>query len=232
MIKKALITIVAFAYAQFALGQEITFQNQKFESHGVTSSVITLNGQKVLKVERDLKSLPFDLNNLSKTVDEPTYVKLKDVDLENGVIEVKMLAQVQKPSPFEGAQGFIGVAFRISPRDSAYESIYLRPKAGSSNNQFFRNHSVQYYAYPNYKFDKLRNEPNSSYETYADIGLDEWIDMRIEVVGDKATLYINGQKRPSFIVGKMKGNTKHGEVALWVDIGTIGYFKDLKIIKQ
>ncbi|HVS92527.1 MAG TPA: hypothetical protein VHE59_10865 [Mucilaginibacter sp.] len=232
MIKKLVIAITAFASAQFTCAQEIIFQNQKFEPHGVTASVVTLNGRQALKVERDLKTLPFDVNNLSKTVDEPTYVRLKDIDFENGVIEVKVFSQVQNPSPFEGAQGFIGIAFRISPRDSAYESIYLRPKAGSSNNQFNRNHSVQYYAYPNYKFDKLRNEPNSSYETYADIGLDEWIDMRIEVTGNKATLYINGQKRPSFIVERMKGNTTHGEVALWVDIGTIGYFKDLKVTKR
>ena len=27
----------------------------------------------------------------------------------------------------------------------------------------------------------------------------------------------------------MKGNTTHGSVGLWVDIGTIGYFKKLKI---
>jgi hypothetical protein len=30
----------------------------------------------------------------------------------------------------------------------------------------------------------------------------------------------------------MKGKTTHGSIALWVDIGTIGYFKDLKITKK
>jgi hypothetical protein len=47
-----------------------------------------------------------------------------------------MLSQIQNPSPFKGAQGFIGIAFRIANNDTAYESIYLRPKVGRSDNQF------------------------------------------------------------------------------------------------
>jgi hypothetical protein len=230
--KKTIAILLLGISALSTSAQEITYQNQKFELHDVKASIVTLDGNPAIQVERDLQALPFDVKNLSGTVDEPTYVRLKDADIENGVIEVKMLSRIQNPSPFEQAQGFIGVAFRISANDSAYESIYLRPKAGSSGNQFSRNHSVQYYSYPNYKFDKLRNEPNSAYETYADVGLNEWIDIRIDIAGDKATLYVNGQKRPSFIVEKMKGHTTHGQVALWVDIGTIGYFKDLKITKQ
>jgi hypothetical protein len=30
----------------------------------------------------------------------------------------------------------------------------------------------------------------------------------------------------------MKGSIVTGSVGLWVDVGTAGYFKDLKIIKQ
>jgi hypothetical protein len=56
--------------------------------------------------------LPFDSNNLESTVDEPTYAKLTNLDFENGTIEVKMLSRIQEPSPFQFAQGFIGVAFR------------------------------------------------------------------------------------------------------------------------
>ena len=96
-----------------SLAQEIVFQNQKFEINAVKAEVVQLNGEQVLKVERDLKALPFDVKNLAATVDEPTYVKLKNVSLENGIIEVKMLSRVQNPSPFEAAQGFIGLAFRI-----------------------------------------------------------------------------------------------------------------------
>ncbi len=218
-------------YALCVFGQTLKWNSQEFELCNVKAALVHLNGEQVLKVERDLQALPFDVKNLAATVDEPTYVKLKNVNFTNGIIEVKVLSQIQNPSPFEGAQGFIGLAFRISEKDSAFESIYLRPKAGRSESQFGRNHTVQYYAYPNYKFDRLRREGNGEYETYADVGLNEWITLRIEVKGEKAELYINNQKYASFIVDKLKGSTTNGAIAMWVDIGTIGYFKDLKVTK-
>ena len=93
----------------------------------------------------------------------------------------------------------------------------------------FRNHTVQYFAYPHYKFQTLRKIAPEMYETSAPIGLNEWISIRIEVYGEKAELFVNDAKYSTLIVSKMKGSTKNGAIALWVDIGTIGYFKDLKI---
>jgi len=212
--------------------QTIQFQNQTFELKNVTGTVTKLHDENVLKIERDLKTLPFDVKNLGATVDEPTYAKLAEVDFENGTIEVMMLSRIQNPSPFEFAQGFIGVAFRINEDDSVYESIYLRPKVGRSDNQFARNKTVQYYAYPDYKFDKLRKEADGKYETTAPIDINEWIKMRIEVTGSKAHMFINDAKYSTFVVDKMKGKTNRGAIGLWVDIGTIGFFKDLKITKR
>jgi hypothetical protein len=224
--------LVSNLYAVGAFGQEILFQKQTFELKNVTASVVKLNGEEVLKVERDLEALPFDVNHLEATVDEPTYVKLANHDFGNGVIEVKMLSRIQDPSPFQFAQGFIGVAFRINDNDSEFESIYLRPRIGRSDNQLARNHTVQYYSYPDFKFDSLRKEAPGRYETTAPVDINEWITMRIEVSGQKTYMYINDAKYSTFVVDKMKGKTTHGSVALWVDIGTIGYFKDLKILKS
>ncbi|THU41187.1 hypothetical protein FAM09_03475 [Niastella caeni] len=229
MIKALNLVVLSTLCALTTWAQTITWKKQEFELKNVTASVMKVNGEEVLKVERDLKVLPFDEKKLAATVDEPTYVKLKNVVLENGTIEVKMLSRIQDPSPFEAARGFIGLAFWISEKDTAYESIYLRPKNGRAEDQFMRNHTVQYYSYPHYKFDRLRRESAGLYETYVDIGLNEWITFRIEIEGEKARLYINDQKHPSFIVNKMKGSMTRGAIALWVDIGTIGYFKDLKV---
>ncbi|MDX2247327.1 MAG: DinB family protein [Bacteroidia bacterium] len=210
-------------------GQKITWNNQEFEAKNVTASLTQLEGEEVLKVERDLNVLPFDAKNLEATVDEPTYVKLKDLSFDNGTIEVKMLSQIQNPSPFQGSQGFIGVAFRIDENDKAFESIYLRPKVGRSNNQMARNHTVQYYAYPDFKFETLRKLAPGKYETTAPVDINEWISMRIEVNGVKATMFINDAKYSTFVVDTLKGKTTAGAIGLWVDIGTIGYFKDLKV---
>ena len=213
--------------------QKLNLKKQTFELHNVTGSIITFEGKQVLKIERDLKALPFDVNNIEKTVDEPHYARLVGLeDFENGTIEVKMYSQIQDPPPYPGVAGFIGVYFRIKEDDSAFESIYLRPKVGRVNNQMFRNHAVQYISYPHAKFDTLRKSyPPGSYEGSAPIALNEWIKMRIEVNGETVEMFINDMKYSSFIVDKMLGRNKIGGVGLYVDIGTIGYFKGLKVTK-
>lgn len=207
---------------------------QSFELHNVTGEVIKFQGKKVLKIERDLNALPFDANNLEATVDEPHYARLVDLDdFENGTIEVKMYSQIQDPSLFPAAAGFIGIYFRISEADSAFESIYLRPKVGRINKQYARNHAVQYFSFPDYKFQTLRDKfPAGSYEGSAPVALNEWITMRIEVNGESAEMFINDLKYSSFVVDKMLGKNKRGSIGLYVDIGTIGYFRDLKVTKS
>jgi len=214
--------------------QKLNLKKQTFKLHNVTGSIIVFEGKEVLKIERDLKALPFDVNNIEATVDEPHYARLVGLeDFENGTIEVKMYSQIQDPPPYPGVAGFIGVFFRINEDDSAFESIYLRPKVGRVNNQMFRNHAVQYISYPHAKFDTLRKSfPPGSYEGSAPVALKEWIKMRIEVNGETAEMFINDLKYSSFIVNKMLGKNKIGGVGLYVDIGTIGYFKDLKVTKK
>ena len=232
MLKLLKITIPFLLLCVVSYGQKLTLGKQTFELKNVTGSIISFQGQKALKIERDLNALAFDVNRLESTVDEPTYAKLTDLEFENGTIEVKMYSQIQNPSPFQFAQGFIGVAFRIDANDKAFENIYLRPKVGRSDNQLFRNHTVQYYAYPNAKFETLRKTDPYKYEGSAPVNINEWITMRLEVNGETVEMFINDAKYSTFIVDKMKGTTKIGSIALWVDIGTIGYFKDLKVIQK
>jgi hypothetical protein len=231
-IQLILILVLSTLYVS-GQNQKLNLKKQTFKLHNVTGSVIVFEGKQVLKIERDLKALPFDANNLEKTVDEPHYARLVGLeDFENGTIEVKMYSQIQDPSPYPAAAGFIGVYFRIEEDDSAFESIYVRPKVGRVNNQLFRNHAVQYISYPHAKFDTLRKSyPPGSYEGSAPVALKEWIKMRIEVNGETAEMFINDLKYSSFIVDKMLGKNKIGGVGLYVDIGTIGYFKDLKVTK-
>ncbi|MDP3352114.1 MAG: DUF1080 domain-containing protein [Flavobacteriaceae bacterium] len=214
--------------------QRLKLGKQTFELHNVTGEIVKFQGKKVLKIERDLKALPFDANRLEATVDETHYARLLDLDdFESGTIEVKMYSQIQDPSPYPPAAGFIGVYFRIKEDDSAFESIYLRPKVGRINNQMARNHAVQYFSYPDYKFQTLRDKfPAGSYEGSAPVALNEWITMRIEVNGETAEMFINDMKYSSFIVNKMLGKNQKGYIGLYVDIATIGYFRDLKITKR
>ena len=76
--------------------KELKLKKQTFELHNVTGSIIKIQGKKVLKIERDLEAIPFDVNNIEATVDEPHYAHLVGLeDFEHGTIEVDMYSQLQ-----------------------------------------------------------------------------------------------------------------------------------------
>ncbi|RKS15699.1 hypothetical protein [Flavobacterium sp. 120] len=230
--KKALLLSTLILQITGLFAQKFIWDKHEFEAVNTKAEIVNMDGVQVLKVERDLIAFPFDEKNLDASTDGPTYVKLTNVAMENGTIEVKMLSRIMENSPFPAARGFIGVAYRVDQENKNFDAIYLRPSNGRADDQLRRNHTIQYFSYPGNTFSRLRKEANGLYETYADIGLNEWIDVRIEFQDEKAVLYINNQKSPSFIVTKMLGTSKTGSIALWVEIGTIGYFKDLKVTKK
>lgn len=213
--------IALFNSALFA--QNIKMSKENLEANQVLLSFVKMDGKDVVKVEAD---------TTIKGTDEATIVKLKGSDFQNGTIEVKVLSRLMKDAP-AFARGFIGIAFRIGEKNEKFESIYIRPTNGRADDQIRRNHSIQYFAFPNYRFDNLRKTEPEKYESYADMALNEWITMKIEVVGQKAKLFLNNNKQPSLIVNDLKlGNNNSGGIGLWIGNYTEGYFKDLKITKK
>ena len=220
---KILFVIAVTMFSINSSSQTISFDKSNLEANGAYMSIEKMNDKKVVKIVKDSTQTGADL---------PTFVKIKNVDFKDGTIEVKVLSQLLKNAP-ASARGFIGIAFHIDPPNSKFEGIYLRPTNGRAEDQLRRNHSIQYFSYPDYDFDRLRKEANGVYESYADMGLNEWITMRIEVQGKQAKLFLNDNKQPSLIVNDLKlGDNVSGAIGLWVDIGTEGYFKDLKITKN
>lgn len=203
--------------------QTIKVEASRFEPVNVSTSIEKIRGKEAVKVVKDPAVKEFD---------EPTFVKIKELDFKNGTIEVKVLSRLLKDAP-EFARGFIGVAFRIGENNTKFESIYLRPTNARADEQVRRNHAIQYFSYPDHKFDRLRKEAPEKYESYADMALDEWITMKIEVDGTVAKLYLNNNEQPSLIVNDLKmGTDESGAIGLWVDVGTEGFFTDLKVRKS
>jgi len=210
-------------FSMTSYSQAIKLESNKLEAVNVSMSIEKLMGKEVVKAIKD---------SSVKDVDEPTFVKIKGVNFRNGTIEVKVLSRLLKNAP-DFARGFIGIAFRINDDNTKYESIYIRPVNARVDDQVRRNHSIQYYSYPNHKFDRLRKESPERYEAYADMEMNKWITLRIEVKDAQAKLYISNNKQPSLLVTDLKhGANASVSIALWVEIGTEGYFKDLKVIKQ
>ena len=203
--------------------QALQLDKNRPEAVNVSMSVEKLMGKEVVKVIKDAAVTAFD---------EPTFAKLKGADFKNGTIEVKVLSRLLPNAP-EMARGFIGIAFRINDSNSTFEGIYIRPTNGRADNQLRRNRAVQYFSFPDYKFERLRKEAPGEYESYADMGLNEWIQLKIIVTGNKATFFINDNKQPSLVVNDLKhGANSSGAIGLWVDIGTEGFFSDVRIHKD
>ncbi len=58
-----------------ALADTIEWEGREFEARNVKATVVKLEGEQVLRVERDLEALPFDVERLGETVDEPHYMR-------------------------------------------------------------------------------------------------------------------------------------------------------------
>lgn len=212
--------ILLFLEVSNISAQKIKLQESNFTAVQTTVSIEKIEGKKAVKVIKS-KSVVKD--------DEATYAKLNDLQFRDGVIEVEVLSRLLPDAP-EHARGFIGLAFRINNDNSRFESIYIRPTNGMADDQLRRNRSIQYFSYPDFKFTDSRKSAPGVYETYADMALNRWIKLKIEVKGAKAKLYIDNAKQPNLIVNDLKmGADQSGFAGLFVDIGTEGFFRNLKI---
>lgn len=167
--------------------------------------------------------------------DEDTFAIVDGSDFHNGIIEVEMNGSVSPNTSYiikMFARGFIGIGFRINDDSSSFENIYLRPENGITDDPERKKHAVQYYSYPDWPFDRFRKEAPEQYEAAAPIAPGEWEKVKIEVEGQVAKLYINDEPEPVLVVNDLKlGPDARGKIGLWVDNGTNGFFRNLKITK-
>ena len=93
---------------------------------------------------------------------------IQGLELSNGVIEAE-IAGAPAPGAFEGARGFVGVAFRMQKDMQTYDAFYLRPTNGRAEDQERRNRSAQYISHPAWTWFRLRKETPAKYESYVDL---------------------------------------------------------------
>ena len=215
--------IIAFLASMSSLmAQSISSNTNNFEAAQAYMTEGKLDGKSIIKVEMD---------STVKLYDEPTFIKVKNIEFKDGTIEVNVLSKFLPNAP-DWARGFIGIAFRINNDNSKFEGMYIRPSNGRVNDQVRRNHSTQYFSYPDHKFSDFRKTDPEKYESYADMAMNEWIKMKIAVKGEHAELFINDSTQPCLVVNDLKyGADMSGSIGLWVGPGTEGYFSELKILQ-
>jgi hypothetical protein len=224
LLRRTIMFLLLLASSCALFSQDTHFENYELKPVLVHVTITNIDSMTAARVVRDSTAHGADL---------PTFVRLNNTDhFSNGTIEVMLLSRLL-PTADAGARGFIGLAFRINKDNSQFESIYIRPTNGRADDQLRRNHSTQYFSYPDYKFDRLRKESEGKYESYADMGLNEWIKMKIVVKDAQARLYLNDQPQPVLIVNDLKlGAANSGAIGLWVDTGTDAFFRNIKVVPE
>ena len=154
------------------------------------------------------------------------FATVRGIEFHNGTTDVDVAGMPAKGA-VESARGFIGIAFRMA--NGSFECIYVRPTNGRASDQLRRNHTTQYVSFPDWPWERLRQESPGVYESYTDMAPGEWIHLRIVVDGAEASLYAGGAKQPCLLVHDLKRGDISGGIALWIGPGTEGYFRNLTV---
>ena len=185
-----------------------------------TVSQVEIDGEKVFRVIKKDKIMQFDEN---------TIVKLDDMDFHNGIIRVKMLSRLLPDAP-DFARGFIGIVFRVKQDNSEFESFYIRPTNGTTDDPVRKVHGCQYFSYPGYTFAYFREFGITEYEAPIHNGLNEWVQLTAVIHDEKAEFYLNEEADPVLSVLSLKhGKDARGSVGFFSEIGTEAFFKDLEV---
>jgi hypothetical protein len=210
--------------AAIAWGQSLSLSPKSLKLHNVKVEQATYKGREAIRVTDAMKP--------GEEGRDDRIAILAKTALRNGTIEAQIAGE-PGPGAFEGARGFVGLAFRIAPDGSKFECFYLRPTNGRADDQVRRNHSVQYISSPEFPWSRLRKEFPEKYESYADLVPGQWTKVRVEVNGDKARLFVNGAGQPSLVVNDLKlaGNAA-GAIGLWIGPGTVAHFASLTVASR
>lgn len=189
--------------------------------YSVTAESVSIAGRQALRVELTEEAVSGDPG--VDYIDQPTFIQVP-ADFKDGVIEVDVLSRLRNDAP-DYARAFAGVAYRITGDLDTFEAVYVRPLNGAKLNPPGprSNRGLQYFAYPEWDFERLRIEyPDGRYEARANIGPDEWIHLRIEARDRGLRVSIDGVEVLN--VHETKAVPVRGRVGLWVDIGTQAFF--------
>jgi hypothetical protein len=194
--------------------------------NSVTAESVNIRGRRALRVgltEATASGVPgLDY------VDQPTFV-LIPTDFRNGIVEVDLLSRLADGAP-DYARAFAGLAYRITEGLESFEAVYVRPLNGAKVDPPGprAQRAVQYFAYPEWNFERLREEyPDGRYESAAHIGPDEWIHLRIDVQDGGLRASVDGIQVLDLV--ETKGEEARGCIGLFVDIGTEAFFSNLSI---
>jgi hypothetical protein len=126
-------------------------------------------------------------------------------------------------------KSFVGVAFHMA-NDTTAEIIYLRPFNFRGADSAHHAHAVQYTAYPEFSWQKLREEHSGMYESAVpeSVKPEAWVHLRVSVHGNDVRVYLDHAAEPVLSV-KALGKNPRGGIGLWVGDQSNGDFANFTI---
>ena len=125
----------------------------------------------------------------------------------------------------------MGVAFHVDVLTEAYEAVYLRMTNGRLNRPappaLRVDRAIQYVAHPGFHYAVSRERFPGRYERGADVALGQWHHLRLEIGPSRARALVDGQE--ALAIDELRYAGREGAVGLFIDDGTRGYFRGLRI---
>jgi hypothetical protein len=161
----------------------------------------------------------------------PTYALVR-APFREGVIDVDVAAELTGRGARE-SRGFVGVAFHIDVAAETYEAVYLRMTNGRLNRPVppapRADRAIQYVAHPDFHYAVSRERFPGRYERGADVALGQWHHLRLEISSTRARALVDGHE--ALAIDELHYAGREGAVGLFIDDGTRGYFRGLRIVK-
>jgi hypothetical protein len=147
---------------------------------------------------------------------------VEGVDFTDGNLEIDLKGKGKTEA------SFVGVAFGAVD-GKTFEAVYFRP-FNFMRDEPFRARAVQYVAWPDNTWEKLRKEKPGTYESAVKPVPDPsgWFHARIEVTKQKVSVWVDDAKEPCLVVDRLT-NREKGKIGLWVD-SKEGAFSNLKVL--
>ena len=209
---KALLSIILMAIASISIAQQknkthnySTIETAQWvlpNSDGVTSSIQTYNGSKVLIIKKGFNNYKFG------AVAYP-----KGLNFTDGEIELDMASS--------NGQEYLGLAFRIQDVHH-YQTLYFRPASTGTIN------AIQYMPEKKNDFNWWDYEAEK-YQAKATLPATAWFHVKAVVKGNELKVYVNHETTPSMVYKDLDPDLKQGSVGYWFGNSLFCAYKNLTV---
>jgi hypothetical protein len=212
---------VLLAAGSVSLAEKAVAPDLSQVNDGKTWTVI--NGDCLTALEDGKRVVRLKPKGKAKTPSDIGLALVEGLEFTEGTLEIDLKGKGKHE------RSFLGVAFGALD-GKTFEAVYFRPFNFMRDDASYRVRAVQYVAWPDHTWERLRRETPGVYEAAVKPVPDPagWFHARVEVTKQKVRVWVDDAGEPCLVVDRLSGRDK-GKVGLWVD-SKEGAFSNLKVL--